>query len=115
MTVAVTRARAQASSLSAQLRALGARAIEAPTIRIVATSEALPPLSEFDLVCLTSANGVELLFERLAVRWVISGGPTEKPRELLTRFRVASAEERAWVRGAIREHCAENFPDVQAP
>jgi uroporphyrinogen III methyltransferase/synthase len=68
VTVAVTRARAQASSLSAQLRALGARAIEAPTIRIVATSEELPPLSEFDLVCLTSANGVELLFERLAAR-----------------------------------------------
>lgn len=60
-------------------------------------------------------RALELLFERLAVRWVISGVPTEKPRELLTRFRVASAEERAWVRGAIREHCAENFPDVQAP
>jgi uroporphyrinogen III methyltransferase/synthase len=68
VTVAVTRARAQASLLAAQLRALGARAIEAPTIRIVATSEELPPLGEFDLVCLTSANGVELLFERLAAR-----------------------------------------------
>ena len=68
VTVAVTRARAQASSLSAQLRALGARAIEAPAIRIVATSDELPPLSGFDLVCLTSANGVELLFERLAAR-----------------------------------------------
>lgn len=57
----------------------------------------------------------ELLFERLAVRWVIAGAPIERQRELLARFRVASAEERAFVRGAMREHCAEWFPDVQAP
>jgi hypothetical protein len=57
----------------------------------------------------------ELLFERLAVRWVIAGAPIERQRELLARFRVASAEERAFVRGAMREHCAEWFPDVEAP
>ena len=57
----------------------------------------------------------ELLFERLAVRWVIAGAPIERQRELLARFRVASAEERAWVRGVMREHCAEWFPDVRAP
>ncbi|HSZ14829.1 MAG TPA: hypothetical protein VK790_12415 [Solirubrobacteraceae bacterium] len=57
----------------------------------------------------------ELLFERLAVRWVIAGAPLERQGELLARFRVASAAERAWVRGALREHCAEWFPDVQAP
>ncbi len=60
-------------------------------------------------------RALELLFERLAVRWVIAGAPIERQRELLARFRVASAEERAWVRGALREHCAECFPDVQAP
>jgi hypothetical protein len=60
-------------------------------------------------------RAAELLFERLAVRWVIAGAPLERQRELLARFRVASAEERAWVRGALREHCAEWFPDVQAP
>jgi len=57
----------------------------------------------------------ELLFERLAVRWVIAGAPIERQRELLARFRVASVQERAFVRGALREHCAEHFPDVQAP
>jgi hypothetical protein len=57
----------------------------------------------------------ELLFERLAVRWVIAGAPIERQRELLARLRVASPEERAWVRGALREHCAEWFPDVAAP
>ena len=61
------------------------------------------------------AAGVELLFERLAVRWTIAGAPIDRPRELLARFRMASAEERAWVREALREHCAEHFLDVQAP
>jgi uroporphyrinogen III methyltransferase/synthase len=65
-TVAVTRARAQASSLARTLGGLGARVIQAPVIRI----EPLPvqPLdpSPYDLVCLTSANGVAALFERLA-------------------------------------------------
>ena len=60
-------------------------------------------------------RAVELLFERLAVRWTIAGAPIERQRELLQRFRVASAEERAWIRTVLREHCAEHFPDVQAP
>jgi len=60
-------------------------------------------------------RAVELLFERLAVRWEIAGAPISQQRELLARFRVASREERAWIRGVLREHCAEWFPDVQAP
>jgi hypothetical protein len=60
-------------------------------------------------------RAAELLFERLAVRWIIAGAPIERQRELLARFRVASPEERAWVRQALREHCAEHFPDVHAP
>jgi hypothetical protein len=60
-------------------------------------------------------RAVELLFERLAVRWEIAGAPIERQRELLARFRVASPAERAWVREALREHCAEHFPDVRAP
>ncbi len=63
----------------------------------------------------TWQRAVELLFERLAVRWSIAGAPIERQRELLARFRVASPAERAWVREAIREHCAEHFPDVDAP
>jgi hypothetical protein len=60
-------------------------------------------------------RAVELLFERLAISWTIAGAPIDKPRELLARLRVGSAEERMWVRDALREHCAEHFPDVQAP
>jgi len=64
-TVAVTRARAQASGLASRLRELGAEVIEAPAIRIVALGGDAPDLSGYDLVCLTSPNGVALLFDRL--------------------------------------------------
>lgn len=57
----------------------------------------------------------ELLFERLAVRWEIAGIPIEHQRELLARVRGATAEERAFVRKALRTHCAESFPELQAP
>jgi hypothetical protein len=60
-------------------------------------------------------RAVELLFERLAVRWTIAGASIERQRELLARFRAASAQERTWVRDALRRHCAEHFPDVDAP
>jgi hypothetical protein len=60
-------------------------------------------------------RAVELLFERLAVRWTVADAPIERQRELLQRFRAASTEERAWIRTVLREHCAEHFPDVQAP
>jgi len=60
-------------------------------------------------------RGLELLFERLASRWVIAGAPIERQKELLARFRAASPAERAWVRDVMREHCAEHFPELQAP
>jgi hypothetical protein len=63
----------------------------------------------------TWQRAVEVLFEHLAVRWVIAEAPIERQRELLDRFRAASAQERAWVRQVLRSHCAEHFPDVQAP
>ncbi len=66
--VAVTRARAQASELAARIASLGARVVEAPAIKIVPLERTLPELGHYDLVCLTSANGVELLFEQLQAR-----------------------------------------------
>ncbi len=60
-------------------------------------------------------RAVEFLFERLAVRWVIAGAPIEGQKDLLARFRFASEEERAWIRDTLRRHCAEHFPDVEAP
>jgi hypothetical protein len=60
-------------------------------------------------------RAVEFLFERLAVRWEISGVPTEGQKALLMRFRVATQGERRFVRDALREHLAEHFPDMEAP
>jgi len=67
-TIAVTRARSQSSELAGRLRALGAEVLETPTIRIVAREVALPSLADFDLICLTSPNGVRILFDRLGER-----------------------------------------------
>ncbi|MGN6372699.1 MAG: uroporphyrinogen-III C-methyltransferase [Solirubrobacteraceae bacterium] len=64
-TVAVTRARAQASGLAHRLGELGARVVQAPAIRTrPLPGEPLDP-SGYDLICLTSPNGVDALFERL--------------------------------------------------
>jgi uroporphyrinogen III methyltransferase/synthase len=65
-TVAVTRARPQASALAERLRALGATVVEAPAIRIVPVAAELPDLGGYDLVCVTSPNGANALFDRLA-------------------------------------------------
>jgi hypothetical protein len=58
---------------------------------------------------------VEFLFERLVVRWTIHDLPIDRQKELLGRLRVASGEERAWMRDVLREHLAENFPELSAP
>jgi hypothetical protein len=61
-------------------------------------------------------RGVEFLFERLAVSWAVAGTDAlTKQKELLTRFRMASQDERRWIRDVLREHLAEHFPDLQPP
>ena len=60
-------------------------------------------------------RAAELLFERLAVRWTIAGLPLDRQDELIGRYRMATAEERAWVRDVLRAHLAANFPELQAP
>jgi uroporphyrinogen III methyltransferase/synthase len=61
--VAVTRARAQSSGLAARLRALGAGVTEAPAIAIEPLAVDLPDPRDYDLLVLTSPNGVHRLFE----------------------------------------------------
>ncbi len=60
-------------------------------------------------------RATELLFERLAVSWTISGVRIDRQKELLGRYRMASAAERLFVRDALRAHVHENFPEVQTP
>jgi uroporphyrinogen III methyltransferase / synthase len=70
--VVVTRARAQASGLAARLRELGADVVELPAIRIVPRIDSeevrrtIGAIHAYALVCLTSANGAQLLFDALA-------------------------------------------------
>jgi uroporphyrinogen III methyltransferase/synthase len=70
--VVVTRARAQASGLANSLRGLGAEVVELPAIRIEPridsdeVRKAVNDLYSYALVCLTSPNGVRLLFEAMA-------------------------------------------------
>jgi uroporphyrinogen III methyltransferase/synthase len=68
-TIAVTRARAQASGLAARLALLGAEVIETPAIRIEArpvdgeVAQAAREIGSFALVCVTSPNGAALLMD----------------------------------------------------
>jgi uroporphyrinogen III methyltransferase/synthase len=70
--VVVTRARAQASGLAATLRELGAAVVELPAIRVeprldsAEVRRAVASIREYSLICLTSPNGVRLLFEALS-------------------------------------------------
>lgn len=70
--VLVSRAKRQAGALSSALRELGCRVIEIPFIEIRKPSSyqpldsALRNLATYDWLILTSVNGVEALFERVA-------------------------------------------------
>jgi len=55
---------------------------------------------------------VEFLFERLAVRWEIAGLPLESQGELLGRLRIASPDERRFVREALASHLRERYPEL---
>ncbi len=70
-TVVVTRARAQASGFARTLRSLGASVVELPAIAIEPlidsdeVSRVVETISGYDLICLSSPNGVEQLFKAL--------------------------------------------------
>ena len=70
-TVAVTRARAQASELVRRLSDLGAACLECPTIKVVPPEDwspldaAIDNLGTYDWLVFTSVNGVSFFFERL--------------------------------------------------
>jgi uroporphyrinogen III methyltransferase/synthase len=96
-TVAVTRARAQASELAARLRELGAEVVETPAIRIEPLPLEPPDLGAYSLLCFTSPNGVRLFFAAL---------PTDA--RALAHARVAAIGPGTAT--ALREHGIE--PDV---
>ncbi len=82
-TVAVTRARAQASDLASRLRALGAQVLETPAIRIEPRAVALPDPGGYSLVCFTSPNGVDIFFDAARLGCPLAGrgaGGGHRPR-----------------------------------
>ncbi len=60
-------------------------------------------------------RATELLFERLAVSWTIAGLELSRQKDLLGRYRMASGDERRFVRDSLRTHLSENFPELEAP
>jgi hypothetical protein len=56
----------------------------------------------------------ELLFERLAVSWTISGLPLTGQKELLGRYRMADSVTRQWVRETVERHVRERHPELDA-
>ena len=91
---------------------LSLRTVMTPKTReLYARTLAGNPLSRED----AWQRAVEFLFERLAVGWEISGVQTEGQAELLARLRAATPQERSFVRDSLRTHCAEWFPELQAP
>lgn len=61
------------------------------------------------------ARAIELLFEHLAAGWTLAGVQSERPAELLARYRLASRAEREFVIASLRAHLAEHFPELEAP
>jgi uroporphyrinogen III methyltransferase / synthase len=109
--VVVTRARAQASGLAATLRGLGAEVVELPAIRIerrIETEEvrkAVARIGEYDLVCLTSPNGVRLLFEAMA-----AGGADARALAGATVAAIGPGTARALAeRGVVADVVPERF------
>lgn len=82
--------------------------LSAGTLRALDRLEAKPAASADD----RAQRRIELLFERLAVRWEIAGLPLEDQSELLGRYRLASTEERRWVQRVIAEHLRTRYPDL---
>ncbi|HEY2601625.1 MAG TPA: hypothetical protein VGI67_08720 [Thermoleophilaceae bacterium] len=54
----------------------------------------------------------ELLFERLAVGWTVAGLPLEGQKELLGRYRMATSDERSWIRDTIEGHVQKHHPEL---
>ncbi len=114
--VLVSRAKKQAGALTDGLSALGADVLEIPFIEIrpprsyKALNDALKLISEYEWLILTSVNGVEALFERMAKLNV--------PKRVLSHLKIAaigpatkSALEREGLKVTVmpKEYVAESI------
>jgi len=58
------------------------------------------------------ARRQEMLFERLVVRWEISGLPLDDQKMLIGRYRMADSDEQRWVRETIAAHLERHIPEL---
>jgi hypothetical protein len=58
------------------------------------------------------ARRQEMLFERLVVRWEISGLPLDDQKMLIGRYRMADSSEQQWVRETIAGHVERHIPEL---
>jgi hypothetical protein len=58
------------------------------------------------------ARRQEMLFERLVVRWEISGLPLDDQKMLIGRYRMADSGEKRWVRETITTHLERHIPEL---
>jgi hypothetical protein len=79
------------------------------TLRMLGNLDAKPAASTED----RWQRRVEFLFERLAVRWEVAGLPLERQKELVGRYRMASAVERRRVREALSQHLRAHHPEIE--
>jgi hypothetical protein len=84
--------------------------VSAGTARKIRDLDATPASSAED----RWQRRTELLFERFAVGWEIAGLPLEGQKELLGRYRMASGDERRWLRDTLDAHVREHQPELGA-
>jgi hypothetical protein len=71
-----------------------------------------PPSSQAASLEDAWARREEALFERLTVSWVISDLPLTEQKMLIGRYRMATPDERSWVRRTIADHLERHIPEL---
>jgi len=112
--VLVGRAHHQASALSRELRQLGAEVIEIPFIEIrkprslAPLDSALTNLESYDWLILTSVNGVEAMWERLArLTTTKKTHPTKNSKSQVTTYAAANSSLRVAAIGPATKKALE--------
>jgi hypothetical protein len=84
------------------------QSLSSGTVRSIAKASAKAGASAED----AWQRRTEMLFERLAVSWEVAGLPLDDQAMLLGRYRMASADEKRWVRSTIAAHLEEFIPEL---
>ena len=120
-TIVITRAREQASALRARLVGLGAAVMELPSIALEPVDIALPDLTRYGWLVLTSANGVAALFDRALAAAGLDRGPSPACRSPRSGRAPPTRSRRRGIRADlvpprfVAESLLDAFPDPVTP